>query len=539
MLDILKESILYEYFVYKSVLNKFVEDEQILDCLIKVFQLEEKDKSDLLKLIHKDIIEEITSEADYKQYRRISQYQKMMESSMFCSEEEETIISIKGEALSTTTKKNLFAKPEMTSSLIQRNLMHYAKVGCLVAMRILGVLLCEGIFVEQNRTKGISYLEKASSWADITATLALLKYKKDAKETLAFLNSIAKDTPFEDFAIELNSTYGIKEIFYKEEIFLLKKAMAAEKMKLDEFNPMHARLVYAPAISLKDKEKIIFSENKEHISDACDLPIKFHYEDLKMKSEDEIQLLLSREKEFHTISMGLKNSDLRQLNSYHPICLVSDSNYVLEMAMRGIQQIFEENIECIEMNDLREADFEPTKNHVFVRNVNESKNTIYFLIFRGELSESVLEMGKNFLKTEKRKKFHINHPTITLDLRGVLPICICDKENAKKLKPFVETIKLANITDEEKPSIIEDMFLMKSDLYKVSEKRIDSSVVEKLCTYSLETAEKILDQAIRDFRVEYGSAELTLERMQPYFFEKNQNGNKNAYGFGGIIHENN
>ena len=538
MLDILTETFVYEFFIYQAIIGKFLPLNKIFACLKEIFCIKEYKNMD--SLFDADIIKEIQTIEEYKRYRRVKQYKELTHQPSLLEEQEEMILAIKGKAMSTADKYCLCATEEMTKNLIERNLYMLAKQGNVLAMRVLGTLLCSGIFLKANQQSGLKYLEKATQWGDTFAALSLLKYdEENRREILKKLNASVADTPFYFLSSIVQEQYKMKVNQENEEILLLKKSFACGKLKEDLYEPLYARLIFGSTIGIKDKEKIVFSENKEMISEACDLPLKLQRDDILIREEVLEDIPIHREEEQQNLLIGLRNSDLRMMKAYKPIGIYSDSEYALEIYMKRIFQMLDQNhIEKIEVADLRGIDFEPTKNNVFIRNAEEGKANIYLFLLKGEIDEAIIDNLKSFLKSEKRQRFHLNHPAVRLDLSPILPICICDKENMNHLKNWVEFVKIAPIRASEKIEVIRDMLEEKKTSYHIASAIIDEQALAALNTISLDTVDKILDKILKEYRIRREEIHLTAELVRPYFEDKKINHVKKTYGFGGSINEN-
>ncbi len=539
MFDILTETFIFEYFLYNALLGKNFPSKAVFETLSEVFCL--KNNDDLYDLLESEIIKEITTEGDYKRYRRIKQYNELIGQAHLFDEKEEILISLKGKAIITANQYSLFATNEMTKTLIERNLHQYAKQGSIIAMRVLGTLECTGIAFEQNKTSGLKYLEKATHWGDTFAGLSLIQFDEDKrKKTLEKINASISDTPYRFLTEILQKEYKIETNKKNEEILLVKKAFSTGKLKPDLYEPLYARTIFSSTLRLKDKEKIVFAENKEIISEACDLPLKLKDEDILVDEEILHKMPILRPEEQHNLLIALKNSDLKTTKAYKPIALVSDSEYALEIYAKTITKLLEgAHLERIDGSSLRMIDFEPTKNNVFIRYAEEGKNNIYLFSLKGDIDDEVLENIISFLKTDSRSKFYLNHPAVNLDLSRILPICICDKENGSKLKNFVEFISISSISSTEITEVIKDMLEEKSKAYRITSTTIEDPALAELSSFPIETIDKILDRALKEFRIKNEGIHLTMEMLHPYLEEKKLTSTKRKYGFGGIIHENN
>lgn len=536
MFDILTEAFILEYFLYQAILGKYFNSKEIFKMLESIFDIKNNHLYDLLE---SDVIKDIQTEEDYKRYQRIKQYNEFLPDTEFLNQEEEDIIALKGKAFKISNEQSLFSKSDMTHSLIERNIYNYARRGSVLAMRILGTLQCQGIFFKKDLKSGKKYLKKASQWTDVAAALCLIEVDEENRaSTISMLKAAIEDAPYQFLSDEVQKRYGLCVHEISEEVQLLKKVFASGKINPDIYQPLYARLIFSTTMDLKDKKKIVFSENKEMLSSACDLPLNISKENVKI-DEDLFHLMpIIRERELHQLTISLKNSDLRNLNSYKPICLVSDSDFALEFYIKSLKDVLGQNhIERIHISDLNEQDFESTINHVFLRHLKENKNNVYILEFKGEIQQTILDKIKNFLKSENRTKFHLNLPAVHLDLSGILPICICDEENASKIKAYVEMIEIESINHSEKPAVIKALIDEKSKTYKMDNLKLDENAFNELNRLSLDNIDQILDQAFKEYR---SSADglITKEMLLPYLEDKKTMRTKSSYGFGGFIYEN-
>ena len=186
-----------------------------------------------------------------------------------------------------------------------------------------------------------------------------------------------------------------------------------------------------------------------------------------------------------------------------------------------------------EICDLVDYDFEPTKNNIFVRGCDEDAFNLYLLTFRGEIADRAFDMAKNFLQSGKRGNYRLNHPSVSLDLSSVLPVCFCDRENAKKLKPYCDMVRIAEVTAKEKRIFTEKTVRDKGIVYGVKELTMQEGIAEKLSVYGMDEIDRAIDAAVREHRME--KLLLTESLVRPYIGSVGTK--KRAYGFGGSIHD--
>ena len=109
-------------------------------------------------------------------------------------------------------------------------------------------------------------------------------------------------------------------------------------------------------------------------------------------------------------------------------------------------------------------------------------------------------MHLNNLQARNRKKFHLNSPSVNIDLSSVVPVCFCDSKNLSLVKDFCDVLYLSEVTVAEKSVVLESIFKERKELYNDTNVTCDESFYKELSGYTVDEAEKIIDEAIRDYR---------------------------------------
>lgn len=316
------------------------------------------------------------------------------------------------------------------------------------------------------------------------------------------------------------------------EIKLLYKAFGSGVLKREGYDPKYARILNSKALYIKDKEKAVFTQNKEQLSVIGDLPLKLSHENITAIDVDAVEkVAIKREVETTAVVRALKNSDLRELPSYRPLCICSDSKYILNTYAKAIATKSKAaHVEMIDVGELIEYDFEPTPNNIFVRSIDEDKDNRFLLFFHGEISEKKIDAVKSILQSGRRAKFHLNSPSVTLNLGAVLPICFCDKQNAQALEPYCDIVRLAPITTDELPSAIKEILVSKEQMYGVGKIKLSGEVGEVFDGYDIDAVEKLIDAAVRARREKGAKITLSRDILQSYATEND----RPRIGFGGL-----
>ena len=533
MLNATVEKFISEYFLMKAILGKHLPDgRKLFGALSKICLIPEADVSKLYALAENEAAKSINTEKEFMQHQRMQKYSKLVGSEQKENAEWEEIIAIKGSAIQMAMGYNLVSGVDVSRNAAYSNLSMAASGGTVAAMQIMGILLCEGIFLDKNKVAGLKYLEKAAGWNDIISILALLHYSEDNRGyNMARLRQVLENTPYPKLYKEAAKRYGTAEDADCGEVRLLLKAFASGILKREVYDPKYARILNSKALYIKDKEKTVFSPSAELLSVIGSLPLKLTNDYITAVDVDEVKnVTVKREAETKAVIRALRNGDLRELPSYRPLCICSDSRYMLNMFAKAIAAKSKGvHVETIEVGELIEYDFEPSPNNVFIRSIDEDKDNRFLMFFCGDIPQYKIEAVKSMLQSGRRAKFHLNSPNVTLNLGMVLPICFCDKQNAELLRPYCDIVRIAPITEDELAAVIRDILIGKEKLYGVGKIKLSGEPKDVFCYYDIDTAEKLIDSAVRARREKGAKITLSREILEEYNADKD----RPRIGFGG------
>lgn len=532
MLNATVEMFMSQYFLFRAVLGKYLTNsKELFLALSRICLIPKADRDKLYDLAENETAEQINTEKEFMQHQRMQKYSKLIGAAQKPNHEWEEIVRIKGNAILIAQSYNLVPDGDASRNVVYTILSSAATSGTILAMQMMGILQCEGIFFDKNEKAGLKNLSKAADWNDGISILALLYYCNDSRTfNMARLRQVIKYTPFLCLYDAALLQYGPVDRVEVDEVKLLYKAFGSGVLKQEVYDPQYARVLNSKALYIKDKEKTVLSQNKELLSIIGDLPLKLSHESIMTVDVNTVQNVpLKRKTEIATIVQSLKNSDLRELPAYRPLCLCSDSKYILNMYANAIATNSKgTHIEVIDVGELIEYDFEPTPNNIFVRSINEDKDNRLLLFFNGDIPERKIEAVKSILQSSRRTKFHLNSPNITLNLGAVLPICFCDKRNMPLLKPYCDIVTLSSVTADELTIAINDILVSKEILYGVGKIKLDGKVTDIFGGYDIDTAEKIIDSAVRARREKGAIITLSRDILREY---KSDNENSRI-GFG-------
>lgn len=525
------EQFLSEYFLIECVAGRFAgEPRKLYNRLSEIF-LAGNDATELFALTENDIIEDIKTISDYKRFCRIRRYDEMLGMPDELDGELAEIITIKGSALERVSLFKFDSAETRTDSAVFSVIENRAAQGVVAAMRILGIAQCEGFYVERSIGAGLAYLEKAAQWNDIEGILAALYYdKNNRRKNIDRLSTVVSGTVYHGYIERAERHYGIKASSIVQESKLLQRAFATNTLKPEIYSSKHARFLFSRILTPRDKERTMFGAPEQVVSDIADLPLKLTALPVPLDKMSVRKLPIERKHECDRIVRCLGNIDLRERSEYRPLCICADSEYLRKLFARVLADAFAgAHIENIDVSALDAYDFEPTINNVFLRSCDEDNANVYFLSFAGNLPDGSVSEATAFLDSGKRKRFGLLRPGVVVNLGVVLPICFCDKANAKMLKQHCDIVNIAPIGADEKTAVIYDIVSVCKKLYGVNKITLEQDAETTLGTMSVDRIASVIDAAVRFNRQDRELA-ITAEIIS----ECAGDGNDGAgYGFGG------
>lgn len=533
MLNATIEMFLSEYFLIKVVLGVYLEDgKKLFFSLSNAFLIDDADAQSLYDLTERKEVKGVSTAMEYTQHQRILKYCALTGMANTLDADCEEVIRIKGYAITLAESYKLMPDGVVTANDVYTRLSSAAMSGMVCALRVMGILQCEGVFLNRNVNSGIKKLTKAAEWNDVASTLALLNYCKEGRRVnMARLRCEVADTPFEGvFGLAVQRYGRATDDRGIEEVRLLNRAFDSGVLKREAYEPKYARILNSKILYFRDKERVAFSPNKEVVSAIGDLPLKLGCRGAAEVEEGALaNLAIQRKEQNAAIIRALKNCDLRELPSYKPLCICSKSKYVLNAYAQAIAESCPKaHVEIIEVSELIEYDLEPTANNVFVRSLDEDCDNRLFLFFNGNIPERITDYVKGFLQSNKRAAFRLNHPGVTLNLSAVMPICFCDEKNLPLIKRYCEVVNIPAPADKEFALALADVLKNKEKDYCLKEIKFNGDLHEAFKGYDVDTAEQIIDAAVRACR--NSGAEIVLSRdiVKEYAVE-----GRPSIGFGG------
>ncbi|MGN0789251.1 MAG: hypothetical protein ACI4MY_04875 [Christensenellales bacterium] len=515
------ELFLSEYFLFKAVLGNSVGDEKnLFDYLNKIFMIPTLQSEQLFCLISDPSIQQFNTKEEYQRRVRIHRFVAGKSESNDQNDYLEEIVKIKGNAILLAEESGFLPSYDATQNMILDTLTKYANSGRVQALKILGVMQCLGIVVEKNKDDGLKKLNKAAEWNDCFSNLCLAyNYQNQVKDynfPLNRLRLILIGTPLEELYRTAHAKYGDYIETDAAEVVVLNKAFKAGVLKPEVIDAVNSRLIYSYILSEKDKEKTLFSADKIYTSNVLDLPLRLkgwstnYGKDMTLDN-----MAIQRKGEIERIIAAFNNTILVKTECYHPICICSNSKYLLRSYCNAISEDLtsgrvKTHCEVIDVANLSGYDVEPTANNVFLRSIDENRHNVIILDMQEDVDPTVFDQVKNFLQTAKRAKFHLCNPNVTLNLKSVLPVCLCNNRNAQKLKNYCDVIALSPVNAQEFDVAVGDIISDKQRQFGDIEIKLDGNPQEIFGSIDVDFADEVITFAILNNRL--GNQTITLNR---------------------------
>lgn len=518
------------YFFAEHVFGGAFDRRAVFTRLARIFLVPEPDTDALFELTESAAVREVDCVAGYNRYMRICDYRKGLGMLAARDDALTETVKIKGGALKLAETIKLKTACENPEGEVCSALFAVADQGVTAAMIVAGVLQCEGIAVRKNTVGGLRRINRAADWNSIEGVLCALYYDGGRRQlNIDRLYALTDGSPHPELCVLAEEAYGVKHGAKPSETLLLEKTFAGGKVCRELYNAQYARVAHGGLLSAADRRKLLLSDNAALIAEACELPLKL---DKRAACNGELgRTALDRAEESDALRRALENGDLRDIYEYRPLCMCSDSDYLLEMYARAVADgLKDANVVRIEAADLQARDFDETKDNIFLHSCDEDSDNVYLLFVRGKIDPLVTTRITEFLSSRRRRHMRLRVPSVTVDLGAILPVCFCDRRGAQSLGTAVNTVRLADISAEEKPLALADTLARKAEYFGVESVDLDDGASAAVASMPFDMACLALDGAIMAKRK--GSAALTLsERDIRACADTGRN--TNQYGFGG------
>lgn len=523
---------LREYFVFETVLGKFCDKKKIFPLLEKIFFLSEEESATCERLLNLEILSQIRTINDYYRCKQVAKYVELNGEDPLFRNEEEEVVSLKGKVIERVLQARLFATEDAAEMTIYDNLLTQAEGLQVLALRIRGILGCAGIGLPSDPVVSLRSLHRAARWGDTASALALLFFGNGPREKyLAIFLACIKGTLNEDLRARVVPAID-PAAKLDNCVRMLIKGQAAGRANENVIDPALERVMFSEVIDEEAKEALLFSVNKQLVSDACELPLSLSYSHPFPVEEAALRKwTFGRDKEIEAIVKNLRSADIRTTEAYSPLCLCSDSRVTRSIYYNALKEAMPQ-VNVVKVRPpLLSSELERSNNHLFLTALNEKKANALVLFFEERLDGSVVELFRRFLEGDNRQRFRLQHPAMTLDLGSVLPICISDKDYMRPLEPYADVIRIDPPDGEEKKKIAQMLAERYCGAYGLTVVKVEEKLAEEFAAMKVDDVDAVLKKVFLFGRDKIASEGITLAMAEPFLKGK---GNKGfAFGFGG------
>ncbi len=505
MKNYIKTKFLSHYFLTCVALPETIDKSAVFFTLAKMYGID--DAESLFSTCECKAVRNIDSIAMYYMHERMKKIPSLWEELDKLSEDTRLAITIKGQALLTADELKLKMPNKLTPSEIVSHLAERANEGILEAMVVYGFALCEGQGVPQNKAGGLSYLQKAVRWNSIEAAIMCMTYdSKNAKRYADVLMS-SSICPFTDAVQLFAKIFGV--IPEKNDIaVLLEKAFARGLAKREKYEHSIARILYCTGLSYADKQDTILSCNREYINAVSNFPLNLP----NVPSKDcALAVPMNRREECSKVAKALKSARLASDERYRPLLLSAKEEFVADAYVESFKSAFKDfNIVDVDVAKIENGFFENGAQNVVVKDLSEKTPNIVIFRIYGMISPDKEKVVESFLSAADRKTFKVT-TGLVLDLSNILPVVICDRQNAELFKRMCRAIELAPINAEERRSILSSYISEHSQNLGI-EISIDDGMWDKLDNVSMDNLISAIDTICLSFMDD--DCQVTYEKVQ-------------------------
>lgn len=507
MKNYIKTKFLTHYFLTCVTLPETVNKRDVFFTLAKMYGID--DTESLFSVCESDIVKGIDSVAEYYMHARMKKIPALKQEMDKLSEDTQLAITIKGQALMTVDELKLRVPNKLTSTEIISHIVECANEGIIVAMFIYGFALCEGQGVPQNKESGLRYLQKAVRWNSTEAAIMCMTYdSENAKRYADVLMSLAI-CPFVEAVEQLAKPFGVTP--EKDSIAtLLEKAFSRGIAKREKYDHSIARVLYCTGLNYADKQSTILSNDRDYLNTVANFPLNLP----SITSRDcTPATLMGRVEERGKIARALRSIQKASEEKYRPLLLRTDEEFLADSYIESFEKSFKDfNIVIVDVAMIEDEFFENGAHNIVIKELSEKKlNLVLFRIY-GEITVDKAKVVNIFLSAEDRKEFLVAIG-LTLDLSNILPIVVCDAQNAERFKRKCRVIELANISAEERKEILLSAVGEHSTSLGI-EISVDDDIWSSLGNENLDTLIGAIDTVCMSLTEE--DSKVTFEKMQKY-----------------------
>ncbi len=542
MNEYLLEPFLIQYYLLEAICSSFLTQEaktEMFYGLSEIFAISDKEE---LECYHADSnLDHYRTVTDFASYERLCRTIEFAERSgqdIEITERDRIILAQKREAMA--IKSELFRTAKnMTKDTVVSAITTMAMNGNIDAMSILSYMEYNGICVCRDAISAKKRMRLCAKWNNLFSNLMGICYDDENKaEYYSILYTIMRSATQKRVFEHIKEVRSYDGSCEKNSIAkIIEKAFGLGIIKRNVYDRAFSKVAFSEIVSAEDKEKILWSKQKDMIASLSDIPFGITRGELIFDEKCTQSLPLCRAGEIKKILQNIAVATTCSAEAYTPLMIVTSDDYIVDMYSKMLKRGFSESA-VIELDaaTLSGQDFTAGRENVFLRGLSETKaaRTLFMIRHCEELDDAQLEELEKMLDCEYRRKFKLFAPPVSLDLSGLIFVLFGAERNRRciKLSESCDTLRAERISAEEKISVVDSVFDCRAKSFKLKDVRMEDGCREYLTGYDTKQIQQAIDGMLRSAVFEKKNI-ITLADLKAICKEQNISGSKRGFGYMG------
>ncbi len=515
----LREAFLSEFFLADVLFTRFCTPEEmraVFDRYAEVFRIRDADwLEEIWRTVSSDLFALADNAADFNRLLRLGKHypDRLTATEHFILSQKAPAIRIRSEILRPCGEDTGFRTA--LSHLDRR-----ASGGDVHSLSLLAFLQYNGFLLRKNRVFAAEKIKRAASWNHLFAVLMGLDLPGIAPIYRAKLCALFRNASDESTLGYLSDEYGIPEEAAPDKLALaLEYAFARGTCKRDCLSPDLLKVMSSTVLDESTKCRLL-RESDDSNRLTAELPLGIDRVTV-LAPHTEVFGSDARERaeEFDRIRRNLSMLDLRGCSCYKPLLLVCENDLVLDFYRQALTRCFAGA--PLSRIDLSEG--EPDLRYhagdnrlISAMNKLRDRNSVLLLEHPEALSpEMAGELAKYLAPAGRRACKIRQHPTVELDLSGMLPILLATALPKREITAACDVVHAEALSRSEFQSVLKDLLDRQRVTFGVDSLSAEDEVAELLFDYAPATVPGLVNTAIATLREDSPHIRLTVATLKP------------------------